>query len=252
MNPNRGTQLFHLIEAALAEIFGRRMTLHQLAAMTSQSVSTIFEWRTGARLRQLETLLSLLERLPPAKQAEIITRSCRTLPTIWHDWLAWRDTQVSALEAILRKETGLTVIEGQENAVGFVAAALGHSSAMLAGQGLPVRGIDVRAPDRFVPVDGIVYLNQPFQSEAIRESIVGAWPSIRKVEGHLVIVTGCLEHMRNLQPDLIKLAEVSHLVISEASHQSIAKMSKLMQLGSHIVTASQETDNRIKVTVECR
>ena len=248
--PKRGSRLFNMIESALADEYRRKLTLKALSRLSFQSISTIFGWRTESRLDQIETLLFFLERLPETKGWDIIRQSCRTLPTLSHYSISWNETQASTLAALLRDKSGLSIIQSKDSSFGYVASALGHSNSRLGRDAVPMCGIDHRSPERFVPVDGVLYLENPLEPERIRKSVLAAWPAIRKLKGHLVLLTGCLAHMHDLHRELLALTKNCHVVIAEQSGEDLAKLRNCADLPCHVVTTKQERDGRISINVQ--
>ena len=249
--PKRGSRLFNVIESALADEYRRKLTLKDLARLSFQSISTIFGWRTESRLDQIETLLFFLERLPESKGWEIIRQSCRTLPTLSHYCISWNETQASTLETLLRDKNGLTIIQSKDSSFGYMATALGHSNSRLGRDAHPMCGIDHRSTERFVPVDGVLYLENPLEPELFRTAVLTAWPSVRRIKGHLVLLTGCLGHMLHLHQELLALTRTCHVVIAEQSGEIMRKLMDSVDVPCHVVTTKQERDGRIIINVQC-
>jgi len=177
---HRATLLINQIEAALLESHGRRLGYKDMAAYGGLSTSALFEWLAGSPLRQVEATIRLLEQVPETKRCDIIRKVCQILPTIQHARICWRESQTSMLANLMETRAGLVLIEGDEEAVGFVASAIGHTSARRGPQSRCTCGIDVRIPDRFVPVQGVFYLNQPLSRVLLCEHVRNMWPTVVK------------------------------------------------------------------------
>jgi hypothetical protein len=201
-------------------------------------------------LEQIETLLCFLERLSDAKRSQVINQACRTLPTLSHYFLGWNESQAGALEQLLVKVKGMTIIQSSDNSASFLVTAFGHSNCRLGRDARPTCGIDHRATDRFVPVPDVVYLENPLENERIREAIGFAWNKFRKVTDHLVLLNGCLGFMKEGPPELSALAKCCHVIVGEQTVDVAAKFHNCGEVPCHVVNARQERDGRIIAHVQ--
>jgi hypothetical protein len=234
----------------VSEAYGRHLTLRELAFITSQGIATLFDWRTDAELRQVETLLILLERLTPSKRLEVVNQICRTLPSIHDEKLAWAETQVAHLEALLRTPQGLTIIQGDDSAASYMATALGHSSWRMPREGLPVCGVDCRVPERFVPVDGVAYCDPPLRPGDAGYLFAQTWPSVRSASGHLVLLVGCVPSSQDFLPEVSALAECSHVVVAGGPEQIRQRLKSDLHSSYRVVNASWRGQGQIEINVE--
>ena len=245
--PSRGTKFLNIMEAALAAQHGRLLTYDELGRIADQSTSTIFDWSLGANLRQVEAYIRLLEQLPECKRREVIDSVCRLMPTIYHDRLAWRERQISSCQQLLQLERGLTFVEGDENARDFVVTALGHSMARLDRHRLPVFGIDVRLPDRFVPVGGVKYLGGTLQPGKLKGLVSSAWTAVRECKTGLILLNGLWSHLRERQSEIQELATHCHVVIADELTAGEANAFSPTTQRSNVIVVAEQKDLRITV-----
>jgi hypothetical protein len=248
-SPSRGTALFHLLETNLTEIHSRKLTFQETALYAGQSTSTIFDWLTSSKLRQIEAAIRLLELLPNSKRMEIINKVCRVLPTLNHDRLSWRETQLTCLEQIVLKERGFTVVQGHEDARGFIMTALGHSSWRLALD-RHVCGVDIRMPDRFVPVRGVVYLNQPLGTDRIKDLASKALASIRSANNCFVLLNGIWGTIPESHEEILALAGKCHVVVADSFKFAARQFAESAAQPAHLINAKQEPDKRIEIDIQ--
>ena len=196
--------------------FGRKLTGQELATISGQSLSTMFDWINGSNLRQVEAIVRLLEQLPEAARTELINKICRTLPTLADPRIAWKESQVIQLEQLLRQKTGLTILEGTEELRNFMITALGHASYRLEPEHREVVGIDIRMPSRFVPVKGVVYLNQPAQVSFVAEQVSQVLDHLLQQKHKLVVLNGIWNHFPLLQDKISAVAVQNHVILADS------------------------------------
>ena len=220
--------------------FGRKLTGQELATISGQSLSTMFDWINGSNLRQVEAIIRLLEQLPETARAELINKICQALPTLADPRIAWKESQVLQLEQLLRQKTGLTILEGTEELRNIMVTVLGHASYRLEPEHREVIGIDVRLPSRFVPVKGVVYLNQPAQLSSVTDQVSQLLEHLLQQKDRLVLLNGIWNAFPQLQDQTRTVATQNHVIIAD----------------SHLTCASKEqtrvilTDNSGSITVE--
>lgn len=234
----------------LADLHGEKLTYKHLGAITGQSASTMFDWSTGAELRQVESMLRLLERLPRRRRLGLIERSCRQFPTIWHHRISWRDRQTAYCEALLGIESGTTLIQGDEGGCDFLISALGHSASRLNPSRPAVSGIDARAAERFVPVGGVQYMGATISQPRLREQCRLAWPIVEKADAQLILLNGIWEALPELHQDIVSLSKCRHVVVADSFSVSKEQFPKTFESPTHLVSVKQDKEKRIGITVE--
>jgi hypothetical protein len=89
---------------------------------------------------------------------------------------------------LLRQPQGLTIISGGTAAARtFVLTALGHTYPQLDRGHRTAGGLDLRQPDRIVPVEGMIYLRNPLTRDRLNEAVRQAWAEIRKSTSPLLL-----------------------------------------------------------------
>ena len=156
---SRSSLLLRSLRALIEGGWGRTLTFEDLSRLTNQPKSTLCNWFNGEGEPSSETLLRLLELVPDAKRYTGLGKPpfCRTCPQIDHPSLAHDPVATSYLRAIISEIKGVTFVQGERDAlVTFVATALGRHVSVDSRSPRQVVGIDVHAPDWFVPVPGLV------------------------------------------------------------------------------------------------
>lgn len=242
--PNRGATLFQNLEATLMATFGRKLTGQELATISGQSLSTMFDWINGSNLRQVEAIIRLLEQLPEAARAELINKVCRALPTFADPRLAWKESQVLQLEQLLQQKAGLTILEGTEDLRNFMITTLGHTSSRLAPEHQEVAGIDVRLPSRFVPIKGVVYLNQPAQLSLVVSQVEQVLDHILQLKNRLVVLNGIWNAFPQLQDKITTSSTQRHVIISDHKLLKVPEAAttiNLSEVDGHIQVITQHS-----------
>lgn len=250
LSRSRGTKILNLLEVALAELQGQRLTYTAIAKIAGLSTSTVFDWAAGAQIRQVEALFRLLERLPRSKRTELLDRVCRPLPTIYHQRIGWRPRQISHCEQLLRAETGLTLIQGDENSRDFLVTALAHSATRLDLPRQQVYGIDVRLSDRFVPVDGITYVGGSLDPERVREKARSAWQAIHTVEKGIIFLNGVWHALNNVQKEILEITTRCHVVVGDVFAASKPESHDWMPRTTRFISVNQKRDRQITLNFQ--
>jgi hypothetical protein len=192
----------------------------------------------------------LFEALPKRERRRIVNIICRTLPTITSKHLSWSESQVSALEQILHKKNGITIVQGSEIARNYVISALGHSSRRLSSEFRETSGVDVRFPANFVPVPGIIYLNQPMKLDVLIHRTKAAWASLDRKTNCTIFINGVWCANPNLHAEVKLLSLSKHILIGDDLHFSASEAIKAGFHNADIITASAITRRRIKVAFQ--
>ena len=190
-----------------------------------------------------------MELLPPNRRIEIMDerRILRVYPSLENPKLAHDATIVSQLKTILRGPNGLILVRGDnDEAVTFVANALGHSSRAVSRQ-RHTEGLDRHLPDWFVPVPGIIYLDNLLGAPLDRE-FENAWPSICERKSSFVLVNGLGASVQRLN-EHVRLAQQSLVVVADAIRPPALQAIRDVPSGGHLITVFQERD-RIRLEIQ--
>jgi len=154
---------------------------------------------------------------------------------------------------LMETRAGLVLIEGDEEAVGFVASAIGHTSARRGPQSRCTCGIDVRIPDRFVPVQGVFYLNQPLSRVLLCEHVRNMWPTVVKCKDNVVLMVGTWPAMTpDILHEVVSLTKHSLVIIADqANHSSLYHNGEAKRLPAecHLMTAKLQANRNLELNL---
>lgn len=229
----------------------RTITYELLGRYTNQSASAALEKFHRPHQPQVEGLISLLERLPAQVRHQLLDKACRCFPTLSHPRLAHDPVQVSQLRTLLGQTCGYTLIQGANaGARTFVISALGHQMHMAESGGHSVSGVDVHQPDWFVPVDGVLYLNNAFGSKLVRQAVIAAWNRIQTENTSLVLLNGIWGERNSIWQGVFATAKKSHVVAADESALELPQLAGKVPEPIHLVKVSADSNDRIKVVIE--
>jgi hypothetical protein len=115
---------------------------------------------------------------------------------------------------------------------------------------LPPTGIDVHQPDWFERVDDVIYLHNLLDPTRLRESVIRAWPAVAGMKSRLTILNGAWSVARELEADVLQLAVRRHLIVTDHGRSKPEEMPRPAATPTHILTVSEEKENRIRVLVQ--
>ena len=191
-------------------------TFAEIEKWTDVPENTARGWFADQGNPTAEFLLGLLERVPEGARPGILDEFCRVYPTLQHPRLSGDRTILSRLTTLLAQPRGFTYLQGgNDEARTFVATALGHSFLSLTQPPRRVLGVDVHACDWFIPVPGVVYLENLFQPEELRRAVQQAWPQTRGEEAALVIMNGLWSAIPEVQEKAWGLAGHAHVLVAD-------------------------------------
>jgi hypothetical protein len=214
----RGTLLLRRLRAAIDGVSGHTQTYAELSDLTGESKSTLGRWLDGDGQPSPETLLRMQEVLPTSLRNQILDEPAfrRCYPTLEHPRISHDSVKLSQLKTILSRPTGLTLVDGEgERLITFLITALGHSCQFLSTERRKVLGLDSHAPDWFVPVPGVTYLDNILQTQKLRQEFAKAWPQITSSKGALVILNGPWAQLPGINEKALALAQNCHIVITQ-------------------------------------
>ena len=245
---NRVVLLMRSIKAELEK--AREVTYDMLGRYTGQSASAALEKFHRPHQPQVEGLISLLERMPPQVRHQLLDKACRTFPTLNHPRIAHDPVQVSQLRTLLEQPTGLTVVHGGNAGLRtFVASALGHQIQLAESGGHSVSGIDVHQPDWFVPVDGVIYLNNLLVPKMLRSAILNAWQRMEsEAPSRLVLFNGIHMVKDSFSAKILQAARASHVIV--ADEWDHAQLASHVSAPFHAIRVAADLNDRIKCSVQ--
>jgi hypothetical protein len=246
----RGTLLLRRLRAALDGISGRSLTYEDLSELTGEGKSTLGNWINGEGQPSPEVLLRMMEMLPRSTRDQILSDPdfCRCHPTLEHPRLSHDRVTVSFLKTIISKREGITLVQGErEILTTFVITALGHSCRILSTTGREILGLDSHAPDWFVPVPGVTYIENILSTQRLHEEFEKAWPRISSYKGTLVILNGGWAQLPAFFDRARLLARNCHVIFSDKLRPRHALSGNL---SIHIITVAPERAQSEQIKAE--
>ncbi len=194
-----------------------------------------------------------MERLTEGERHQLIDRSCRDYPTLAHPKLAHDFVACSRLATLLRQPSGLTFIQGgPEHMRTFLLTAFGHSSVSAELKQLVVAGVDIHRPDEFVPVLGLIYLDNPLSAREIERQVKQLWPIVRATGSPLVLLNDILRRVPALHQEILDLSRTSHVMVADALFPTSGDLISHGPIPSHLVTVAPARERTEWIRVEVR
>ena len=250
--PVLGCKLFDELRFELAHSYGDRLyTLNRLANMLSIPMSTAHDWFRVAPCPQVQALMCLLERLPQKEWQRILRRFLREYPTLQHPRIAHDPAGIEALKAVLMQQAGLTIIQGGTgDERSFLFTALGHEfPAIDRRHRLPI-GLDLNEPRKLVPVVGITYLRRSLTVARKREIICEEWMEIVKCDAPLLLLSGVLDTLPELQSEILSIAGRMHVILVDAQAPAIRPKAGPATVRVINLTKAEKRPSLLSVSVE--
>lgn len=214
----RVVRMLRRIQPWLQSQRARMATFGEMEKWTGTPEDTIRGWFAGQGNPTAEFLISLLERIPNKARLDILDEFSRVYPTLEHSRVAGDRTIVSRLVTLLAQPRGLAYVQGSTaEARTFITTALGHAFWMLSGPSRRVLGLDVHASDWFVPVPGVVYLNNLLQRNELLRAVRLQWPTLRNGETPLVVFNGIWSAFPELHGKIRQLAGRCLILVADES-----------------------------------
>jgi hypothetical protein len=251
---SRATLLFRRLRAALEGTARRQFRYEDLAELIGEPKSTLCNWNNGDGQPAPEALLRLFELLPAAERNQIHGEFpfCRQYPTLAHPRISHDPVAVSYLRTVLRNEKGITMVCGDRDILDtFVATAMAHSFVLSVAHRGQIAGLDVHAPDWFVAVPGVTYLNNAEHPGRIRAEAEKIWPEFSASRRRIVLLNGTWAPAPELKLKTCELAETCHVIVTNIMR---AKDSRLPTLPSParlvLVAPDGRESDRIRIEVQ--
>jgi hypothetical protein len=229
----------------------RRISQREICRYLGISPGTWINWTTDSDLlHQVEALLQLLERIPEEVRYPVLERFMRVRPVINSSRLAHDPLAISQLLDLLVKPTGLTFIQGSNDAARtFVFNAWAHAfSQRLSFRPNQLSGIDVHPLDWLVPVDGIHYLTTPWPGDRASAEINKTWPLVGK--GQCRMFNGLWRRLPERHAEMHSWARNCHVVIADETNYSPAQLRVLtgkLKFPVRLISLSQATSDQIQL-----
>ena len=152
---------------------------------------------------------------------------------------------------ILAKPQGLTLIRGKsDNVRSFMIHAMGHTFPQIDHKHrLPI-GIDVHPPEKFVPVDGVIYLRSNQPRDYKTRPLDTAWPELRDSTAPLLLLNGVWSVAPEKHDHIVEWAGRRHVVLADTIGPDLRGLSRRGKISLHILDVSQSPDSG-KIQVVC-
>jgi hypothetical protein len=247
--PFGGPQLFRRLRFMMAEAFGAEQTFRWLGKLTGQPPSTTQNWFQSFEHPHLIFFLCLLEQLPEKKRFELISEFCRELPLLNQPRLAHDPLAVGALGRLVGESKGVTIIRGGTDFQRtYVLTALGH--AFERSKGGEIAGMDLHDPVTFVPVQGLVYLNQALAPAKLQEVLNRVWPAIRDSQVGLLLLNGVWSAVPHLRRQIIEEAATRHVILADTNPPAPVELRRSVYDRATMVTVSHAKENPSWIRVQ--
>ena len=182
----------------------------EMKRITGVEISTLESWCVSAPLDQLRAFLLLLSAVPTAQRLELWRAGTFVLPRLDHEFIIGDRFVAATLARIGAKKTGLTLIlADSEYLRSFMSIAFANTAR---ANGAVIFGYDLRTPDWFIPVEGMIYLGNSSRTNLVAPEI----PTARLREADVLIVNGFWDHLRDQQKEaLLKATSTSHVILAD-------------------------------------
>lgn len=152
---------------------------------------------------------------------------------------------------LLAQNTGLTFIHGGNAAQRtFLMAALGHTFERLDRQHRSATGLDLHAPQWFVPVKTMLHLNATLTPSQTVTAIREVWPGTMSAINPLILLNGIWTTAPDLQTDIIALAKNKHVILAEQTGPAPNSLPYSTASISQILKISASRENSYWINVE--
>ncbi|HZR20049.1 MAG TPA: hypothetical protein VFE51_22385 [Verrucomicrobiae bacterium] len=250
---NRIVRMLRRIQPWLQSQRARVATFAEIEKWTNVPENTIRGWFAGQGNPSAEFLVGLVERIPDKARLEILDEFSRVYPSLDHARLAGDRTVLSRLTTLLGQSRGFSFIQGGNGELRtFVITALGHSNGALTIPLRRVLGVDVHASDWFVPVPGVVYLNNLLRSDDLRRAVQPAWPQLRNGETPLLIFNGLWSVLPELQQKIRALAERCHVLVADESKLQTNQSGGSTPTRTTLITVDSKMPDSKRIALDIR
>lgn len=248
----RVTRTLRRLVGAMRDRNGQPPTYRDLEEWTGFVESTLKGWFSNTGNPTAELLFQLLERVPEKIRNQVVNEVCRCWPSLEYPRLKADQTLLSRLKTAIRQTSGLIAVQGgSDESRTFVCSALANTFLALTERPRRVRGIDVHAPDWFVPVPGVTYLNNLFHSVALQVEVNHLWPSLYVGRSSLVLLNGVWSKVPEFQTRILALAHEHPVIIADEISRKALRFRRKTTVFNHLITVADEPETRsisVKIT----
>jgi hypothetical protein len=244
--PFTGQTIFQDLRASLSKDLGFNVTLERMADLMGTSTSKSYYWFRFCRHANIAGFMCLLENLSPAARNAFLDGRFRTLATLTDPRLVLPAGTYEKLLELLNQHKGLTFIRGgTEFSRASLLFALGHTYARQSRK--TVVGLDLRRPDKFVPIVGVMHIDQGLDANKVKESAHKAWTRVLTSRSRLVLLNDVWSTLPEFQGDILSLAKHRHLIIADRERALTEKLKNKPVKQIHTLTVKNLADGRILV-----
>jgi hypothetical protein len=229
---------------------GASLTQKQFAGLSGMPKSTANDWYHSELAPQIRYFLCALERLPEVSRTTLLREFCRECPRLEHPRLGQAPEVIALLKTVLAQPAGLTLIQGDSDALRtFLITAIGHSAGRVM-PGKRIGGVDLHRPDRFVPVHGVLYMGRGCDSTDRAAVALSISQQIEECSAQLLLLNGVWSALPEVQALILRLAGHRNVIL--ADHFPSLGFAQHRRRNTNLVSVSSDDKCHISVRVEVR
>ncbi|MGC3956992.1 MAG: hypothetical protein QM813_03195 [Verrucomicrobiota bacterium] len=130
----------------------------------------------------------------------------------------------------MSRPTGFTLLQGEDSEVTFLMTAIAHSQSVVRPR-RSIFGVDIHAPDWFVPADDLVYLDAELDESLVQRAVATQLGRLAKSHDALVLINAGVSGFRLLR-QIRELAEHNHMVLGIGVTQQPPNLGRLFTVSS--------------------
>ncbi len=227
---------------------GACLTQKQFAGLLGMPKSTANDWYHSELAPQIRYFLCALERLPEVSRTTLLRELCRECPRLDHPRLGQAPEVIALLKTVLAQRAGLTLIQGDSDALRtFLITAIGHSAGRVI-PGKRVGGVDLHRPDRFVPLHGVLYLGRGWDSTNSPAVTRSVCQQIEGCPAQLLLLNGVWSALPEAQALVLRLAGQRNVIL--ADHFPSLGFAQHRRRNTNLVSVCSGQKGHISVRVE--
>jgi hypothetical protein len=216
--PKTGTEVVRKLKKILDQTEcppGACLMQKEFGELLGMPKSTAHDWFHGNLAPQIRYFLCALERLPEVSRMALLREFCRECPRLDHPRFDQGPDTIARLKTVLDQPAGLTLIQGDSDDLRtFLITAIGHSTRVLV-PAKRVGGVDVHKPDRFVPVNGVLYLGPGWDSADRAAVALSVCKQIEECPAQLLLLNGVWSALPEEQTQILRLAGHRNVILAD-------------------------------------